>query len=542
MSAVPTPVKVMRRRVKTSGAELMDSFAARRSPELVIAFAGAIGCGIQSAIETTVEQLEERNYTVVRVKLSAFLQEALTEGVIPTFSCPDGSSARYVRYRRLQQAGKELRKRTGNPAILAEYAIQQILVDRNGRYEASGGSLDILGPVLPARIAYIVDQVKRPEEVALLRAVYRNIFYLAGITRIKERRVEELEQEQVRADEVHGLIEIDRHEDGDDGQQLDKTLHLADYFVRNDAKTVQDKRLKISRFLKLVHGDKSVTPTDSEHGMYAAYSAGLRSACLSRQVGASIATKTGEVISTGCNDVPKAGGGLYTTSFAGVDMRCIHRDGQQCSNDLHKQQLRDDIGNQIEQTLKTICRGGEPIVLSTIERSSLLDSIYKNTGIRDLIEFSRSVHAEMDAIVALVRTGSGGIAGSTLYTTTFPCHNCARHIVAAGITKVYYIEPYEKSLAKDLHSDSIAFEVEESTAATPNRVEFLHFEGVAPRQFNNLFRAESRKNATGKFIAISSRTAEKRLPEYIDAYQDFETKAVQHLDSEMNRLRQNIAV
>ena len=47
------------------------------------------------------------------------------------------------------------------------------------------------------------------------------------------------------------------------------------------------------------------------------------------------------------------------------------------------------------------------------------------------------------------------MVGGTLYTTTFPCHNCTRHIVASGIAKVYYIEPYAKSLALELHNDAI---------------------------------------------------------------------------------------
>lgn len=46
--------------------------------------------------------------------------------------------------------------------------------------------------------------------------------------------------------------------------------------------------------------------------------------------------------------------------------------------------------------------------------------------------------------------------GATLYSTTFPCHNCARHIVGAGIARVVFVEPYTKSRAEQLHSDSIA--------------------------------------------------------------------------------------
>ena len=449
--------------------------------------------------------------------------------------CPPevGSSVRRTRYRQLQEAGKELRNRSGNAAILAEYAAQEIAVDRRRRALEKESVIDGQLPIVPGRIAYLIDQVKRPEEVALLRTVYRNLFFLAGVTRIYDRRANALESEHVRKEEVHGLMEIDRAESGRDGQQLDKTLHLADYFIRNDATTIEDKKRKVNRFLDLVHGDKSVTPTDPEHGMYSAYCASLRSACMSRQVGAAIAAPSGEVIATGCNDVPKSGGGLYTSSFGGVDMRCIHRDAQVCSNDLHKRQLQVEIGAIIDAALGA---APGPLVLPATDRTALLDSIYQNTRLKDLIEFSRSVHAEMDAIVSLARIGGAGVQGATLYTTTFPCHSCARHIVAAGISRVFYVEPYEKSLAKELHSDAISFEIVQSTDSAPKTVEFLHFEGVAPRQFHNMFRAIGRKDSAGKFIAIRVQDAEKVVPEYLDNYQDFETKVVEHLASQIAQL------
>lgn len=44
---------------------------------------------------------------------------------------------------------------------------------------------------------------------------------------------------------------------------------------------------------------------------------------------------------------------------------------------------------------------------------------------------------------------------ATLYSTTYPCHGCAKHIVAAGISEVVYYEPYPKSRALALHDDSI---------------------------------------------------------------------------------------
>lgn len=525
-----------------SNGNLDQKFRERRSPELVIALAGPIGCGIGGVADALDSKLRERGYLdVVRVKLSDFIETAIEEKLIPPQQRDESKSARYNRYRRLQEAGKELRRQTSNPAVLAEYAARRISVDRLARKSETQEHFE--GPLVPSKIAYIIDQVKRPEEVTLLRALYRNLFYVAGVTRIYSKRDGALVSEGIKKDEVDGLMEIDRMEDGDDGQQLDKTLFLADYFIRNDSMAADDKQDKLNRFLNLIHGDQSDSPTENESGMFAAYSASLRSACLSRQVGAAITARSGEVIATGCNDVPKAGGGLYSHASGKGDMRCIHQEGRLCFNDLHKRQLQEAVGEVIDQVLgendKSFIQGGEAIKLQPDRRKKLLDAIYKKTRMKDLIEYSRSVHAEMDAIVSLARVGGTGLQSATLYTTTFPCHNCARHIVASGIMKVFYVEPYEKSLAKDLHEDAIAFEIEESKDATPKRVEFLHFEGVAPRQFHNMFRAVGRKNDSGKFVPIRPHEAHKAIPEYLDGYQDFEMKAVAHLEQELTKLREN---
>ena len=75
-----------------------------------------------------------------------------------------------------------------------------------------------------------------------------------------------------------------------------------------------------------------------------------------------------------------------------------------------------------------------------------------------------------------------------LYSTTFPCHNCAKHIVAAGIARVVFIEPYEKSQAADLHGDALKLDDEYTPSAGENRkVIFEPFVGVGPRRYFDLF-------------------------------------------------------
>ena len=82
--------------------------------------------------------------------------------------------------------------------------------------------------------------------------------------------------------------------------------------------------------------------------------------------------------------------------------------------------------------------------------------------------------------------------GSTLFCTTFPCHNCTKHILAAGIKKVIYMEPYPKSKAKQLHQNEIEIE-----KVTPGRVSFIPFLGISPLRYRDIFQKGKRKGADG---------------------------------------------
>ncbi|MEN8207234.1 MAG: hypothetical protein ABFS24_14680 [Pseudomonadota bacterium] len=280
--------------------------------------------------------------------------------------------------------------------------------------------------------------------------------------------------------------------------------------------------------------------------MYVAYAAGLRSACLSRQVGASIMNQQGNIVSTGSNDVPRAGGGLYGPESGQNDARCAKLEDAKCYNNVYKNRLKGEIQKVIKDKLNEYLLGlmsqAEKVQVGILGKISpnkwakeMADVAYQDTRLGGLIEFSRSIHAEMDAIVSLARLGNGSTEGATLFTYTFPCHNCARHIVAAGITKVYFLEPYEKSLASELHGDAIDIDGKRGGVGTTiigdnPRVQFLHFEGVAPRQYLNMFTPTGeRKDEAGKAINISVRIADKKVPEYLDDYREYELKVVEHL-------------
>ncbi|MGL6400048.1 deaminase [Aeromonas veronii] len=163
----------------------------------------------------------------------------------------------------------------------------------------------------------------------------------------------------------------------------------------------------------------------------------------------------------------------------------------------------------------------------------LVDKIHDGSPINALIEYSRAIHAEMDAITSLARLDGPSSQNKIIYTTTYPCHNCARHIVAAGIKKAIYIEPYEKSLALDLHDDAIC----DSNSKSPEKVTFEQFEGVSPRRYTTLFLSRTeRKDKSGNVIKTTVRYGSHADNQFKDSFIDYELKVVQNFNSKLHIL------
>lgn len=82
---------------------------------------------------------------------------------------------------------------------------------------------------------------------------------------------------------------------------------------------------------------------------------------------------------------------------------------------------------------------------------------------------------------------------------------CAKHIIASGISRVIFLEPYPKSLALALHSDAV--EVEHADRGQYEgfpAVRFEHFFGVTPRRYAELFGRGRRKANDGTFMPYST--------------------------------------
>jgi deoxycytidylate deaminase len=167
-----------------------------------------------------------------------------------------------------------------------------------------------------------------------------------------------------------------------------------------------------------------------------------------------------------------------------------------------------------------------------VARRLLQNKPFKNTIAASIIEFGRSVHAEMAAISDAAHRGTS-LHGSGLYSTTFPCHLCARHIVAAGIKRVTYIEPYPKSVAERLYQDSIAVD---PTDSVTGKVIFQPFVGIAPAVYTEMFKMHGeRKMPSGKAIEWSPTTANPKLRRLVLSYILIEQRVAGELLPELLR-------
>ncbi|ENU6126211.1 MULTISPECIES: anti-phage dCTP deaminase [Enterobacteriaceae] len=479
-----------------SGRDSIDQITSRQSMDIIIGFCGAVGSGIKSIVDVTEEELEDLGYEVYRIRVSDLMQKLFSEW------CGDTSTP-FKRYNSLQDFGDSLRCKY-YPHILAEAVIHEIKIEKN----LEGKSKEL------KKRAFLIDQLKHQDEIELLRMVYQHNFYLLGVIRSETERKRNLRDEGLSKSEVDIIIHHDRKSEHPYGQQTAKAILDADYFVKNNQGQRAHLKSKVKRFLGLIHGLNGLTPNAHEKGMYAAHSASLQSACLSRQVGAAILDIKGNLIAVGRNDVPKFNGGLYSADDGVNDHRCVYKGGK-CYNEVRKLKIKD----KIQQILLSDKVKELSVQLTQEQAEKVAGIIYEGTPVSSIIEYSRSIHAEMDAITSLARLGNGGFEDKVLYTTTFPCHNCARHIVAVGINKVVYIEPYEKSLALELHDDAIT-EVNES-----GKVLFESFEGVSPRRYHKFFfSTDERKDSKGNAEKYSTKYKNHIDIQFIDSYVDFENR------------------
>ena len=293
--------------------------------------------------------------------------------------------------------GDELRKKTKSSEVLSLLAISKLTALR-------------LTSEKDSRVAYIFKSLKNPAEAKMLRDTYRSSFFLISVYSSRDLRIENLSKKIAKSrhknnpEEFHSkavdLIQRDEFEKSTKkfGQNVRDTFSQADIFVdASELHGYEKIHSSLKRFVELIFGNTFHTPTDDEFGMFTAFASAKRSGSWARQVGAVVTNENGDIISSGMNEIPKIGGGLYTADIR-PDQRNLNLGYD--SNDQKKYQILIDLLERLQQIglLKK-----QEVDISIEDLLKSIKNQLQDTYILDLIEFSREVHAEMAALISAAR-------------------------------------------------------------------------------------------------------------------------------------------
>jgi len=392
---------------------------ASRPSNLVIGLTGPVGSGCSSMADV----LHNRSFKSYRLS-DEIRNEMKAEGCLPRKRSKD--------YRkRLQDHGNQRR------GVSLSYWVDKVLerVRREGIGEA---------PI-------VIDGIRNFGEAQRLRYEYPN-FFLIAVCAEREHRWSRVKSDYGgRQSEFERDDRRDQNEDLPHGQQVQRCVDDADFVffnneqhlirVRGEDKPDQtriaaDLKRQADDFVPLLEGrEGGRLPTPQEVQMAAAYALSNASSCMKRHVGAVI------TVERGGREIPLSMG--YNENPAGVG-RCIDNSG--CSKD---ENIRSwfvaqhtvhcpRCGAKLKRpTEATRCRCGD----------SIGDWLRPLRG----MELCTAIHAEERAIKSL---GDRSAEGGKLYVTTFPCFQCSRMILDAGIKNLVYVEAYPVVEAQNLLRDN----------------------------------------------------------------------------------------
>jgi len=339
----------------------------------------------------------------------------------------------------LQSIGNELRRKNGN-GYLAVKAIERAEKEtKNERIVFHG--------------------IRNFGEIFEFRK-YPN-FYLVAVDCSKDNRWDRLND---RYDGDYNLFEKNDKRDKNEGvaygQQVLRCVEEADILFINDQNFETDVIIKNTlkdRFwshLGLITGEELRNPSIKETMMTAASTIALQSHCLKRRVGAVLCDEHGYIVSAAYNEVPI------------TQKKCLDEYGM-----CYRDHVRNEFRNKFLRNLDHCPKCGNPLkgnasFLCTECKYDLSDllPIYK------ALDKCRSLHAEETTIL---KASSYQFKDSVLYSTTFPCMQCAKRILQVRIPRIIYIDPYP--------------EKEPIIMLEKGKVKTEKFEGIKAQAYYKLF-------------------------------------------------------
>lgn len=219
-------------------------------------------------------------------------------------------------------------------------------------------------------------------------------------------------------------------------QDIGACMQLADIYLYNPREVTEEKYFiteSIIKYTTLMKHPGLITPTSVERCMQIAYNAKLNSGCLSRQVGAVITDSNYSIKAVGWNSVAE---GQVPCNLRNAENFLINKDESSFST----YEIEDkEFGNHMSQKYgsKVKCNALAGRLCSYCFKDEYEEITHQKNQVH-----TRSLHAEENAFLQIVKYGGEGIKGGKLFTSASSCVLCSKKAFQLGIKDIYYIDPY----------------------------------------------------------------------------------------------------
>ena len=200
------------------------------------------------------------------------------------------------------------------------------------------------------------------------------------------------------------------------------------------------------KYASLILHPGLITPSSEERCMVVAYTAKFNSGCLSRQVGAVITNHDHSIRTIGWNDVPY---GQVPCALREIDDHSRNTEEtrsyytymysafERNSGLLYRgKSFLDKIKYDYEET-KTSLKN-----LKGLPYSYCFKSLHNRYEGKENQVHTRSLHAEENAMLQMVKYGGQPLKNGIICVTASPCELCCKKLYQIGVRKIVFIDPY----------------------------------------------------------------------------------------------------
>lgn len=284
-----------------------------------------------------------------------------------------------------------------------------------------------------------LDAIRSPYEATYFQDRYSS-FYLVAVSTDDNERIrrlgEKLSHEQIKALDSKEYPSKLKDESRFTNQDIGACLQLADIYLYNPYESTNEKYFiteLIVKYITLMKHPGLITPTSVERCMQIAYNAKLNSGCLSRQVGEVITDSHYSVKAVGWNSVAE---GQVPCNLRNAENYLINKDKSSFSTyELENQEFIDHMHKEYKRKIGLSSLKGRLC-------SYCFKDEYEQITLQKNQVHTRSLHAEENAFLQIVKYGGEGIQGGKLFTSASSCVLCSKKAFQLGIKDIFYIDPY----------------------------------------------------------------------------------------------------